>query len=382
MIVFSLAVKNVTRKRERSLLTVVGVMLAVGTLIALVSIAEGLYLRIHREVNSRAVDIYVSPHDALAMPMGPLGTLGAGTDLIPPRVLDYLKSKVEVANCIGLVRFSMTMEGKSITVWGIDPGEFPAFLPGFQFVKGGLYTGGDQMVVGSYVARIRSLEVGSRVMVGDREFEVTGIGGQSGGFLDYACFIPFQPAAELTRLPGYQELWVKVHNLQGAPQLAAELNGHFARVAARTRSEYLGAMDEVVRLAWLLQFAIAAIGVLIAMSAAMNTMLMSTYERIKEFGTLRAIGASRLNVVLMILSESIVLCLLGGVIGIIFGVMGSKLVDDAIRVLFQLAFPLAHVTWRLVGYSLLMSLAVGVVGALLPAFVIYRMSVIEALRWE
>jgi putative ABC transport system permease protein len=111
-------------------------------------------------------------------------------------------------------------------------------------------------------------------------------------------------------------------------------------------------------------------------------MLMSTYERIKEFATLRAIGASRFTVLAMILFESLILSLTGGVAGIIMGLMGSQLLDTALTTFFQLSFPLARITLRLVMEGLALSAFVGFVGALLPSIIVYRMTIINALRWE
>jgi putative ABC transport system permease protein len=111
-------------------------------------------------------------------------------------------------------------------------------------------------------------------------------------------------------------------------------------------------------------------------------MLMSTYERLKEFGTLRAIGASRFTVLGMILTESLLLSLAGGVLGIVLGIMGSRLLDSAVVTLFQLSYPVARISVSLVLQALGLSLAVGVVGAIIPCFLVYRMNIIYALRQE
>ena len=77
MIAFSLAKKNIIRKQERSLLTIIGVILAVGSFVALLSIAEGLNKKLTSEVMSKNVDIYVTPSGVVSLPTGSIGALGA-----------------------------------------------------------------------------------------------------------------------------------------------------------------------------------------------------------------------------------------------------------------------------------------------------------------
>ncbi len=94
MLTFSLALRNVIRNRERSLLTLIGVLLAIGSFVALVSLAEGLSRRIEMELDSRAVDVYVMPKQALALPSGPIGTIGYSQDTISNEVLVRVKEPV------------------------------------------------------------------------------------------------------------------------------------------------------------------------------------------------------------------------------------------------------------------------------------------------
>ncbi|HBM97776.1 TPA: hypothetical protein DD394_10015, partial [bacterium UBP9_UBA11836] len=75
MVAITLAIRNVWRRRERSLLTLVGVLLAVGTFVAMVSLAEGMYQRVSLELDGRAVDVYVVPNTAAPLPTGPVGTI-------------------------------------------------------------------------------------------------------------------------------------------------------------------------------------------------------------------------------------------------------------------------------------------------------------------
>ena len=149
-----------------------------------------------------------------------------------------------------------------------------------------------------------------------------------------------------------------------------------------SREDYLGSANDYIEYAWYLQFAISAIGVLIAITAAMNTMLMATYERRREFATLRAIGAARTTVISMVVTESVILSVIGGLFGMIFGIVGSSLLNRAMVVILQLSFPLASITLPLLVEALALSIFVGLVGAAIPSILVWHINIVSGLRYE
>jgi putative ABC transport system permease protein len=382
MVVFSLAGKNVSRKRERSLLTIAGVLLAVGSFIALLSLAEGLSHRINMEVNSRHVDIYVTPKSAMALPLGPIGTIGVGNDTVPARILDELPKIPNIRQFAGVARMQVRVGNKVTILWGMEPFYFDTFYWYFKVVQGACYSRENEVVLGAGLAQFLKASPGSEIKIANQIMRVSGIGTAKGTLEDYFCYAPLATALKIQKEKNLQEVWVQVEEPGAAAETVLEIEKRFPRLSARTRSDYSAVSNYLLKFAWLLQFAIASIGILISMTAAMNTMLMSTYERIREFGTLRAIGASRLSVAGMILLESVILSLTGGCIGIILGLLGSRVLDDSVRTLLQLSFPIACVTPWLVIQALLLSVVVGVVGGIIPSIIVSRMTVIDSLRWE
>jgi putative ABC transport system permease protein len=105
----------------------------------------------------------------------------------------------------------------------------------------------------------------------------------------------------------------------------------------------------------------------------MNIMFVSVTERTKEIGVRMAIGAPRRTILQQFLMESAVLCLLGGIIGLIIAFPLSLIVDQ----ILPTAMPLG-----IVGIALLISVFVGVVSGFLPAFRASRMNPVDALRYE
>lgn len=386
MVSLYLAAKNVTRKKERSILTIIGVLLAVGAFISLLSIAEGMYRKVQRELDGREVDIYVIPSNAVPMPVGPLGGVGLSTETIPETVVQALSTLGNVKLVEPVTRFQQLEQGRSVIIWALRPTSYEIFLPYLRVSQGRPPAANNEILVGPALARELNLVEGATITVARRDLVIVGIFDPTSSLQDYFCYVTPEAAKEITGR-GAQEVWVKLNDPTGRDVIAREdinedKERRFADYLAMTREQYLGAAEEYISYAWLLQFAVAAIGVLIAMTAAMNTMLMSTYERLKEFGTLRAIGASRLTVVGMITAESLILSTIGGLFGVVLGVMGSQLLDSAVVTLFKLTFPIASITLQLVLQALVLSVVVGLVGAIIPAFLVYRMNIIQGLRQE
>ena len=107
----------------------------------------------------------------------------------------------------------------------------------------------------------------------------------------------------------------------------------------------------------------------------MNIMLVSVTERTREIGLRKAIGAQRSTILFQFLLESVVLCLSGGVIGILLGYMATRFVAETLQVP-----PVLH-TWAVVmafGFSAFIGLFFG----LYPAMRASNLQPIEALRYE
>ena len=109
--------------------------------------------------------------------------------------------------------------------------------------------------------------------------------------------------------------------------------------------------------------------------ALMNIMLVSVTERTKEIGTRKAIGATSKTVRQQFLMEAIVVCQLGGIIGIILGI----LIGNIISILIDSAF---IIPWVWMAAGILLCLFVGLISGIYPAIKASRLDPIEALRHE
>ena len=129
-------------------------------------------------------------------------------------------------------------------------------------------------------------------------------------------------------------------------------------------------------------FFYAIMGVSVAVSAfgVINTLSMSVFERTREIGVLRAIGATRLQIVRLILDEGMVISLIGCLVGIVVGsLLGYLFVRGSGAAGFEVAFHYPTIPATL---ALLSGLLVGILAGLLPARSAARTNIVEAVQFE
>ena len=121
--------------------------------------------------------------------------------------------------------------------------------------------------------------------------------------------------------------------------------------------------------------AIAAISLIVGGIGVMNIMLVSITERTREIGTRKALGAPNNSIRMQFITEAIVICLIGGLIGVIFGVATGMIISN---VLGFAAMPKVSAIVFALGFSML----IGVIFGYVPANKAAKLNPIDALRYE
>jgi len=151
--------------------------------------------------------------------------------------------------------------------------------------------------------------------------------------------------------------------------------GATSAVEVRSPEEWAEQFDEFSGDLKLFLTMISAVGFLIAVLSILNTMLMSVMERIGEFGILRANGWTRGEVMRLVMSESAVIGVAGGVVGVILGTVASLVANQFWPDKLHL-----HVSLGLAAFGFLMSTLLGILGGLYPAWKAARLSPMDAIR--
>lgn len=136
---------------------------------------------------------------------------------------------------------------------------------------------------------------------------------------------------------------------------------------------YIDLLDTVINVFTIFIAAVSAISLIVGGIGVMNIMLVSITERTREIGIRKALGAKTGTIMFQFLTESIILCMIGGIIGLLLGVAGAALVSHIMNV------PLS-VEFSTVALAIGFSSAIGIIFGVYPATRAAKMPPIEALR--
>lgn len=142
-----------------------------------------------------------------------------------------------------------------------------------------------------------------------------------------------------------------------------------------SNASLVGQFDNVTLYVKIGAIVVSAIALLAAGVGIMNIMLVGVTERTREIGVRKSVGATKRNILIQFLLEAIVLCEVGGVVGILLGLLGGNLAAIALHL--QAAFP---VDWAIIG--LVVCSLVGVTFGVYPAYKAASVDPIESLRYE
>ncbi|MBX3097322.1 MAG: ABC transporter permease [Fimbriimonadaceae bacterium] len=394
------AVRAVLANKLRSALTMLGVIIGVGSVIAMIGIGEGTKRKSLEQLEIMGSNRITVMPDWQRGRNAADGQTSLTVDDVK-RVRDQVpgaKYVVGVTSGRGqTVKFGSNNHRTNIT--GADP-EIGIILNATKMLDGGWYSLDDDLnmnrvcVLGYEVYdRLYAGEtaVGTTVRIRDQNFEVLGVVDYKGGDgrmnPDDQVYMPFSTAAY--RLLGSKDRvsYITVQALSSEFLMVTQQD--IENVLSQTRrsatgeslfrvfnqAESLDAIQTQSRLLSLLLAGIASVSLLVGGIGIMNIMLVSVTERTREIGLRKAIGAKKQTILSQFMLESLVMCLMGGLIGILLGQWGVQFVAGMLQVP-----PVVDMT--AVGSAFGFASLVGVFFGLYPAIRASNLQPIEALRHE
>jgi putative ABC transport system permease protein len=227
------------------------------------------------------------------------------------------------------------------------------------------------------VAAGRPRQVGDNLRVGKETFTIVGIYETGSMLLDDTIIMEITTARSLLSVPQETVSCFMVEPKVEAKTeaVARAIERAIPGVDARTMSQFqrgagmlLGTLKKLLLLVISLALLVGSVGIL-------NTMLMTTSERLTEFGILRSCGWSRGDLLRLVLAESICLGLLAGLVGCLLAVAAVMLVNPCLEGGIELVM-----TPTLLGLGLLLAAALGSLGGLYPAWRVSRLAPMEIIR--
>ncbi len=381
---FVLAQRGLLRRPVRTFLTVLGIVVAVASMVIFLSLGEGFRRALGAEISNVGPDLQVT----LA---GNEGSSVFGSP-IPDVPLENAKRFEDVAQELGIkqvipfiltARGSFSGSGYLIAGYPFERVPLEDIYPNLKLLEGRVFTPSDALeniaVVGATAAKNASLKLGSVLRLNrDTSFKVVGILQKGDGFTDSFIFVPFGALAKgigiANRATG---IAIKLNDAGDARKVADTLNKRFTDLNAKTQGDVLSILDKAIAIGDAFRFGISLISLIVGGLAVANTVMMGVYERTREFGVIRAIGAKPSFVFSLVVLESMLLALVGGAGGVLVGYLGSFVVNFAVRDLVSVA--IAAVTLRLILLAVGVAAVLGLFAGLLPARTASKLVITQAL---
>lgn len=263
----------------------------------------------------------------------------------------------------------------------------PSVRKGFKIVEGRMYQPGlNEMIVGiGAVGQFAGLDVGSSIEVGQQQWPVVGIFEAAGGMAESEIWVDAAVLQQAYRRGNsYQAVYVKLDGSEAFDQFKDALTSDpRLNVKPMRASDYYASQSTTLyNLITGLGTTIAIIMGLGAVFGALNTMYTAVSSRTREIATLRALGFSSGPVVISVVTESLLLALVGGVLGaglayLAFDGYRAATLNFASFSAITFAF---DVNMKLLVQGIVFALVIGLIGGLFPAIRAARQPVAQALR--
>jgi len=368
--------RNLTARFTRSLFTWLGIAVATASMVLFLSFGEGLRQALVSEMGNFGPQIRV---------------VAEGTDVfsppqpeLPPEMLEQIRTLAPELGIRKIIPSVMLVRGgfdpaTSFFFHGLPEGADPRdFYPPAQASAGRLDPHPDGAVVGAKKAELSKLTLGKPLRL-SREVTVpvVGILEPASGLVDSLIFVPLKTLQQVLGTKNYGVFMILLDPDAKVEEVAQKLEAAIPGIDAQSTNEALKFAERSLRIGDLIRFGISLVALVVGGLLVANTVMMSVYERTREFGVMRAIGARRRFIFGLVLSEALFLALAGGLAGVFAGMLGSAVINAYTQEAVGLA--LSAVTPRLALFSMAVALVLGLLAGLLPARGASRIPVTEAL---
>jgi putative ABC transport system permease protein len=389
---FQIAYKNLLRKKVRTILTLVGIMLSSWVLVSLLGFNRGYENALNHDIENMGYQLMVMakgcPYEAATMMLQG----GTGLRYIEQSMVDSIlkEPEVDTVTPILMQAFFDPNKGESGGIagyFGVDPVTFPAMKPFFRFRQGGWFRDGNAMeaVMGFEAAELEQREVGDIILVPDKnvQLKVVGILERTGTQDDGTIFTPLKTLQKISGIDKITTIGIRVKKGADTTNLENSLY-KLPDVQVVSFTQVKQTIMKLIATARVMVLSIAIIAILIAMIGVVNTILMSVLERMQEIGILKTMGAMPGDVFRLVWTETLILCSCGGIAGIGLAFVLAHVTDILIRRIlpYSPSGGLVAIDGKLALLTLAIIVAVGLVSGLYPAWKAGRVRPLETIRRE
>lgn len=362
----SILMANLWRRPGRTAFTALGIALGVATIVALLSLGEGLKQTAGGLVRLGEADFAVLQH----------GVEDPSASFLPASVVDRVGRIDGVASATPIMLLAEKIKAEpGSLVFGTTPGG--TVSQRLVVVSGRRMARPGEVAVGDLLAEQLKIAPGQTMTIAGRKLKVVGTYHAGQFFVDGGAIIHLRQAQAIVQRPGEVttiavQVAADAHTKDVRRRILAQIPGTDA-IANPDEAARAGANGRLIRKTVLLLVAVALI---IGGIGVANTMAMAVLERARELALMSAVGWSPLQVGLLVLLEGVVVSILGAGVGLLGGALGAGALGDALGVASVVQ---PEVTPWSIGRGLIIGLVIGVLGGLYPAWRVSRLPAEELL---
>lgn len=326
------ALKEIMRRRNRALLTILGIMFSIALLVGVLAVSQSVEQAVLQPMKSAGADMLVQFHGKPCA----FATIKLVRDLNPmPADALKLGTNDGVSAITGVLEFLSFKEGHPTIITGVDPdvttigpikpttkkGECCEILEGRYLQHTDTY----MAVIDKEFAIVESLKVGSKIDIGEKDFEVVGIinAGKSARISGAQVFIPINTAKQIVNKGDIiTTIFIKMSN-QADPKAVEEKirTATDKNVSITANADFLATVAGMSAMTKNMAAGITLIVIILVALFIIKSSLATIYERKNEIGIMKAIGWQDMDVAKLITIENVIQSLIGGIIGCFTGYM-------------------------------------------------------------
>jgi len=380
-----LAGKNLLRHRTRSVLTMLGIAASVGVLFSVLSFNKGFTEGLAVELERTGLHFMVVP-SGCAHEVAALVLHGAVIPkFLDTKVMEHVTATagIDLATPILVAQLPDPKRGKIDLIYGVDMSVLSAIKPGWE-IAGKIPEQDNEILLGYEVAQHEKLQPGDQFSTGGgANLLVSGIVGLTGSQDDAFVYLPIKTAQKLLDHPAAATaIGVKVTDPTRMVEITDALTAAVPGIQIVTMGEVMNSISNLAASARALSLAIVLIAILISAVGVMNSILMAVFERTQEIGMMRAVGASRWDIFRIILEETTILSLSGGLVGILISILGSRMIEAFVRSVmpFVPSGNLISFDPVVAAGSVLFIFIIGLCAGIYPALKASKINPVEAIK--
>ncbi len=390
---YQFAFKNLLRSKTRTILTVLSITITTITLFIVLSLDKGFDRSVKEElVESVGAHLFVArggcPMDAASI----IAQGGISPLYVPEDILDSLKRVKGIKDILPFKIFSITTpDGSRTDIFCGVTEQVESIKPRWKYGKGGWFKDENSVILGADIAVIEQRQIGDKIYIEhfDKEFIVSGILEYAYNQDDGMFFLPLITAQKLIRREGkLSAISLSVNDINSLKDIEHKIMEQLPDEYMVLRPESIGeSVMSFFNSTKIIMYAVLFFTLLVSVVGIANTMIMMVYERRKELAYLKCVGASSSDICKLIFEETLMICGIGGIAGIVTGLSLSGIFENIVRSFLLTDFlsrssNIIRPSIDLACVSLLIVMAVGLLAAIYPAFRISSIMPMEAIRNE